>query len=139
MRSCWICASFVVVVMMGCTKSDSGPSSAEGSWTYTTPDAKVAVTFQLVKTASGSLAIQNQTYKLSGTSYESAAVISGVALPAIATIKINANDAKLTYPYYILFTNIKVSSDFKRMDVADGEYSTPTATTSLKAVTITRP
>src|SRR4051812_34808268 len=93
-----ICAA----ALAGCGKSDSGPSSAEGSWTYTTVDGKIAVTFQLVKNSSGSLDIQNQTFKLSGTTYESAAAISGVALPAIATIKINANDSKLTYPYYIL-------------------------------------
>jgi hypothetical protein len=139
MRPVWISALCLIVALLGCSKSDSGPSSAEGSWAYTTSDGKVAVTFQLVKTSSGSLNIQNQTYKLNGTSYESAAVITGVALPAIATIKINANDAKITYPYDITFNNIKVSSDFKRMDVADGSYSTPTGTTTLKAVAITRP
>src|SRR3954469_22090399 len=101
---------------LGCSKSDSGPSSAEGTWAYTTPDGKVAVTFQLVKTAAGSLQIQNQTYKLNGTTYESAAVISGVVLPAIASIRINKNDVKLGKGYYILFTNMKVSADFKRMD-----------------------
>src|SRR5438045_3047780 len=138
MRAGWVCALCLMAGLLGCSKSDSGPSSAEGSWTYTTPDTKVAVTFQLVKTSSGSLGIQNQTYKLSGTSYESAAVITGVALPAIASIKINANDSKITYPYYILFTNIKVSSDFKRMDVTDGEYQTPGGTTTLKAIAITR-
>ncbi len=139
MKSVWICAAWLMLGLLSCSKSDSGPTSAEGTWTYTTSDGKVAVTFQLVKNSAGSLDIQNQSYKLNGTSYESAAVISGVALPAIASIKINANDAKLTYPYYILFTNLKVSADFKKMDVSDGEYSTPGSTTSLKAVTITRP
>jgi len=124
---------------LACSKSDSGPSSAECSWAYTTPDGKVAVTFQLVKNSSGSLEIQNQTYKLNGTSYESAAVIAGVVLPAIASIRINENDVKLGKGYYILFTNMKVSADFKRIDVPDGEYTTSGGTTTLKAITITRP
>lgn len=126
-------------LLAACSKSSSGPTSAEGSWTYTTADSKISVTFQLVKNSSGSLDIQNQTFKLNGTVYESAAVISGVALPAIASIKINANDAKLTYPYYILFTGITVSSDFKKMNVPTGEYQTQSGTVSLSAVSITRP
>jgi hypothetical protein len=139
MRTSLILFAVVIIVFLGCSKGDSGPTSAEGTWTYTTPDKKVAVTFQLVKTASGSLEIQNQTYKLDGTAYESAAVMSGVSLPSIASIKINANDAKITYPYYILFTGLKVSNDFKRMEVTDGEYQTAGGTTALKAAVITRP
>lgn len=126
-------------LLAACSKSSSGPTSAEGSWTYTTADSKISVTFQLVKNSSGSLEIQNQTFKLNGTVYESAAVISGIALPAIASIKINANDLKLTYPYYILFTGVTVSSDFKKMNVPSGEYQTQSGTVSLTAVSITRP
>ncbi len=129
----------LVVGLVGCSKSDSGPSSAEGSWTYTTADKKLTVTFELVKNSSGSLTIQNQTYKLDGTVYESAATITGVALPTIGGITINANDAKLTYAYFINFHNSKVSSDFKRMDVADGQYTSPAGTVNFTAISITRP
>jgi hypothetical protein len=126
--------------LSSCSKSSSGPSSAEGSWTYTTPDGKMKVTFDLVKTSSGSLDIQNQSLTINGTAYNSEKIITGVALPLITSIRINANDAKAVYPYYILFLNGKVSSDFKKIDVPDGEYTYPWGTTNpLKTISIVRP
>ncbi len=129
-----------LTLLTGCSKSSSGPSSAEGKWTYTTPDGKIVVTFDLVKTSAGSLDIQNQTMKIDGTTYNAEKQVSGVTLPAIGTMRINANDAKAVYPYYILFTNGSVSSDFKRIDVPDGEDTFPWGITkTLKTVAITRP
>ncbi len=130
----------LLAVSGGCSKSSSGPSSAEGKWAYTTSDGKIVVTFDLVKTSTGSLDIQNQTMKIDGTAYNAEKQISGVALPLIGSIRINANDAKAVYPYYILFTNGSVSSDFNRINVPDGEYTFPWGTTkTLKAISITRP
>lgn len=129
-----------VILVAGCSKTSSGPSSAEGKWTYTTPDGKIIVDFELIKTTSGSLDIQNQTMKVIGTSYNSEKQINGVSLPTIASIRINANDSKAVYPYYIQFLNGKVSNDFKRIEVSDGEYTYPWGTTvTLKAVSIVRP
>ncbi len=123
-----------------CSKGSSGPSSAEGQWAYTTPDNKIKVTFELVKTSSGSYDIQNQTMSISGISYNSEKIVTGVALPAIASIRINANDAKIVYPYYILFSNGKVSGDFRKIDVPDAEYTFPWGTVNtLKAISIIRP
>ncbi len=117
--------TILVGVVCACSKSSSGPTSAEGKWAYTTPDNKMSISFDLVKTASGSLDIQNSTIKIDGVAYNSAATISGVALPAIGLIRVNANDAKAVYPYDIRFTNGKVSGDFKKIDVPDAEYTLP--------------
>ena len=136
---------FLLLVFADCGKSTSGPSTAEGKWTYTTPDSKISITFDLIKSASGSYEIQNQALKIDGTQCmngicESVAEMTGVGLPDIASIRINANDPKATYPYYIKFLNAKVSSDFKRIDVASGEYTFPWGTTkTLAAVAIVRP
>src|SRR5258708_30444039 len=97
----------MLLIMVGCTSKhkDPGFTSAEGKWTYTTPDSKMAVTFELVKSAASALAIQNQTIKIDGTGYFSAAQITGVSLPSIQKIRINANDAVAVFPYNIEFDN----------------------------------
>ncbi len=61
----------VIILLTGCSKSASGPTSAEGKWTYTTTDGNMQVDFELIKTASGSLDIQNQTMKVKSTLYNS--------------------------------------------------------------------
>jgi len=128
------------LISVGCSKSNSGPTSPEGKWTYTTPDNKINVTFDLVKTSTGSYDVQNQTIKIEGVSYNAEKQVTGVVIPAIASIRINANDAKAVYPYYVQFLNGTVSSDFRRIDVATGEYTFPWGTTvSLKTVSIVRP
>jgi hypothetical protein len=123
-----------------CGKIDTGPSSAEGAWTYTTPDGKMTVTFDLVKTASGSLEIQHQTMKIDGTTCNAEQQMVGVDLPVIGSIRINANDAKVTYPYYIEFLNTRVSSDFRLINAVTAEYTFPWGTKkSLTSVAIVRP
>ena len=132
-----ILSTFLII---SCSKSSSGPSSAEGKWTYTTSDGKITVDFELVKTSSGSLDVQNQSIKINGALYNAEKEITGVNLPTIASIRINANDSKAVYPYYILFSNGKVSGDFKRIDIPDGEYTFPWGTTvTMKSVAIVRP
>jgi hypothetical protein len=129
-----------VCLISGCSKSSSGPTSSEGAWTYTTPDGKIKVTFDLVKTSTGSLDIQNQTMMLNGTTVNAEKTITGITLPSISYIRINANDIKAVYPYDIVFNNGKVSSDFKHIDVPDGTYTYPWGTANtLKSVSIVRP
>ena len=130
----------LVALVSGCSKSSSGPTSAEGKWTYTTSDSKMTVDFELVKTSSGSLDIQNQTMKVNGIQYSTEKQIAGVNLPTIASMRFNANDSKAVYPYYVQFLNGKVSSDFKKIEVPDGEYTYPWGTTvTLKGISIVRP
>ncbi|MBY0433863.1 MAG: hypothetical protein K2U26_07125 [Cyclobacteriaceae bacterium] len=132
--------ALILVMFCAACKKESGPSSAEGKWAYTTPDGKIAVTFDLVKNSSGSLDIQNPTMVVDGVSGNAVAQLSGVSLPSITSIRISANDAKLVYPYSITFANGKVSGDFKRIDVPAGEYTFPWGSVkTLTAVAIGRP
>ena len=134
-----VVVSFFMIVA-ACSKSNSGPSSAEGNWTYTTPDGKIKVNFELVKTSSGSLDVQNQSIRIDGTVYMAEKEITGVSLPDIAKIRINANDAKITYPYYVQLLNGKVSGDFKRIDVPTGSYTFPYPTVvALANISVVRP
>jgi hypothetical protein len=128
------------LIILGCSKhKDPGFTSAEGKWTYTTPDSKIGVTFELVKNGSG-LDIQNQTIKVDAVAYQSAGQITGVSLPAIQLVRINANDSKAVFNYNIEFDNGTVSSDFKIISVATATYTWPWGTTNtLTAIKITRP
>ena len=125
----------------GCSSKhkDPGFTSVAGKWTYTTPDNKVAVTFELAKSASGDVSLQNQTMKLDGTQYESAAQMTGVNIPTIQKIRINANDIKAIYNYSIEFDNCTVSSDFKTISVDTANYIWPWGTNKpLADIVITR-
>ena len=126
----------ICLVALACSSKhkDPGFTSVEGKWTYTTPDSKVGVTFELVKTSSGDLTIQNQTMKLDGTLYQSAVLMTGVSLPAIQKIRINANDIVAVYPYNIEFDDCIVSSDFKTINVSSATYTWPWPTTHTLTV-----
>lgn len=83
---------FIIVISLvgvagACSKSSSGPTSAEGKWIYTTPDGKITATFELVKASSGSLDVQNQSLKINGSVYISEKEITGVSLPDIASLR----------------------------------------------------
>jgi hypothetical protein len=130
----------LLILAAGCSKhKDPGFTSAEGKWTYATPDAKIAVTFDLVKNSSGGLDIQNQTIKIDGTLYQSVSQITGVILPSIQKIRINANDAKIVYPYNIEFNTGTVSGDFKTITFSTATYTWPYPTVlNLTTVKVTR-
>jgi hypothetical protein len=129
----------ICLVILGCSKhKDPGFTSAEGKWTYTTPDSKIGVTFELVKSSSG-LAIQNQTIVVDGTLDQSVSVMTGVSLPLIQKIRINANDKKAIYPYSIEFDNGSVSADFTTIVVPTSVYTWPYGTNiTLTGIKITR-
>ena len=131
----------LLILAAGCSKhKDPGFTSAAGKWAYSTPDSKIAVTFDLVMNSSGGLEIQNNTIKVDGTLYISAAQIAGVTLPSIQRIRINANDAKAVYNYNIDFITGTVSGDFKTITFATATYSWPWGTVNnLSSVSITRP
>jgi hypothetical protein len=136
----WIIIASLLLVALACSKDkDPGFTSAEGKWKYTTPDSKIAVTFELVKTPSGGFDITNPTIKIDGTLYNAEKQISGVSLPVIGTIRINANDSKAVYPYNIIFNNGVVSSDFTKIEVPDATYTFPWPTVkALKTIVIER-
>ncbi len=131
----------LITLCAGCSKSSPAPATAVGQWTYTTTNGKIKVSFELVKTASGSMDIKNPaSITVNGTLGVAVAQISGVSIPDIASIIINANDAALTYPYSITFTSCKFLSDANRIDVSSGNYTYPWGTTNpITSISILRP
>jgi len=134
-----LCIVLVSVLALGsCKKDDDGLSSAEGKWTYTTPDGKMKVEFELVKTTDG-LNVQNAKLTVDGTLAETVTIPDKITTPTFTTLRISANDVKLVQPYFILFTTGKISTDFTQIEVSDVEYSFPWGTTKrLSAIVIVR-
>jgi hypothetical protein len=130
MRTISVLCLALIVLLNSCKKDDDPKfTSAEGNWTYTSPDNKIGVDFTLVKTGT-SWSVTNPVIRVDGTTGNAEVTFDGVAPPAIQSIRINANDAKLTYDYSIEFDNATVSSDFTRIDVAVGSYTWPFGTTN---------
>src|SRR4051794_13722257 len=127
-----LCIALVsVLAFSSCKKDDDKLSSAEGKWTYTTPDGKIKVEFELVKTTDG-LNVENPKITVDGTLGETVSIPDKIATPTFTTLKISANDKKLVYGYYILFTTGKINSDFTQIEVSDVEYSFPPWPTTKK-------
>lgn len=136
------CGFFIVLLLLtACAKDTPAPSftSADGVWTYKTPDNNISVDFEL-KTTGGVLGIVNPaTIKVGGTQGVAAALMSGVALPDIGNIRINANDADLVNNYNITFTTCSVNSTYTQITAVDVSYTYPWGTTNtLSNVTILR-
>src|SRR6478735_4802768 len=113
-----------VLAFSSCKKDDEGLSSAEGKWTYTTPDGKIKVEFDLVKTTDG-LNVQNPKITVDGTLGETVTIPDKITTPTFTTLRISANDKKLVYGYYIQFTTGTISSDFTQIEVTSAEYTFP--------------
>jgi hypothetical protein len=136
--SLWILLVSVLAFSSCKKEEDPKPSSAEGKWTYTTPDGKMKVEFELVKTTDG-LSVQNSKLTVDGTLAQTVTIPDNVATPTFTTLRFSANDAKLIYGYYILFTNGTISSDFSQIQVTSAEYTFPWGTTKkLSAIVIVR-
>jgi hypothetical protein len=130
--------TLVVLVFGACGSDDPEFSSAAGVWTYTTPDGKVGVDFELVKNGSTWTAT-NQVIRLEGTAYKAEIQGSGLTDTAIGSIRINANDTKAVYAYFMLFSGGTISGDFKEIKVPDATYTWPhNKTNVLTDVTISR-
>jgi VCBS repeat-containing protein len=129
----------LIVLLNACKKDDEAKfASAEGNWTYTTSDGKISVDFTLVKSGT-TWNVTNPVIRVDGTAGNAEVISSGVNPPAIQSIRINANDAKLTYDYSIEFDNATVNSDFTQITVPGGTYTWPIdKTNNLANITITR-
>ncbi len=131
----------VIGVLAGCAKDTPAPvfSSPDGTWTYTTPDSKISVDFELKTNSSNVLEILNCTIRVNGVSGVAAGTLSGVSLPAINEIKVNANDVGLVYPFYITFINCTINAGFTQIAATAAEYSYPWGSSNtLTAVNVTR-
>ncbi|MEK6783313.1 MAG: hypothetical protein AABY93_16550 [Bacteroidota bacterium] len=128
-----------LLVCVGCKDEDPGLSSPEGKWAYTTPDNKIAVTFEVIKTPSGDFDIQNQTMKINGVATNAEKEVVGFTATSFEKIRINANDALAVYPFNIVFDDGKLSGDFMSITVPTATYTYPWGTTnSLADITIQR-
>jgi hypothetical protein len=126
------------VIAAGCSK-DPGLTSPVGNWSYTTPDGKIAVTFEVIKTSDNVFDIKNQTMKLDGTLVNAEKEVVAFTSTTIEKIRINANDSKAIFPYNIVFNNATISSDFKLINVPTATYTYPWGTTlTLSNITIVR-
>lgn len=136
----WIILLTMVVLMGSCGEKNDDPgfTSAEGTWTYNTPDGKIGVDFEL-KLNGSTWSVVNQVIRVDGEKYNAEVQANGIAPPAIGSIRINANDSKAVYAYFILFPNAEVSGDFKEIKVPGVTYTWPhNKTNQLTDVIITR-
>jgi hypothetical protein len=136
-----LCIS-LILLYSGCSKSSPASAEVAGKWTYTTSDSKIKVNFEFLKSAAGVITINPvATITLNGVTGNAAAQASGINIPDIASISINANDQVFTYAYFITFNSCKFLSDANRIDASSGSYSaTSNGTTStLGAISIGRP
>jgi hypothetical protein len=128
----------IVVLLVACGSDDPEFSSAAGVWTYTSPDGKIGVDFELVKNGSTWNAI-NPVIRIEGTTYNAEIVGSALTDTSIGSIRINANDSKAVYAYFILFSGGTIGGDFKEIKVPDATYTWPhNKTNVLTDVTINR-
>lgn len=132
---------FLILSLMvtGCGKDDEvGFTSLFGSWTYTTPDGKIEVNFDIVGGATELLAIQNQKIVVDGQEGRAEIQIDNIEEKAIGSLRINANDPVLVSPYNIIFTKLSASTDFTTIDVEEASYTFPYSTvnalTNIKIV-----
>ncbi len=128
----------LVGLMFGCGKDDPKFSTAEGTWTYTTPDGKIGVDFTLAKSGS-TWSVTSPVIRVDGTTYNAEVISSGINPPAIGSIRINANDAKAVYAYNIELKNGTVSGDFSEIKVPGATYTWPhDKTNSLTDISVGR-
>ncbi len=140
MKRLLILSVALITLFNSCKKDDDDPSftSAAGTWTYTTPDNKITVEFELKQDGSAWTATTS-TIVVDGQSGKAEIISTEVNPPTIGSIRINANDTKLTYGYYILFSELTVSDDFKEIKGPHATYMWPNnKTNDLTDVTITR-
>jgi hypothetical protein len=128
------------LALLGCGKKDADPlpthTAPDGKWTYAVPGNRLKVEFEL-KTTGTVLEILNVTITLDQQAGMAAATITGVNLPVVDQIRINANDPVLVTNYSITFVNCTFSEDYNSIFVADAEYNYPQVV-SLQNISITR-
>ena len=127
------------VAIMSCGDKDPAPTILESKWSYTTPDLKMVVTFEVVRMSDDAFDIKNQTMTINNVSAIAEKEVVAFTRTAIEKIRINANDSKVVYPYNIEFKNATISTDFKTISVPFATFTYPWGTTNnLTNITIER-
>ncbi|MEQ8364050.1 MAG: hypothetical protein RH948_14355 [Cyclobacteriaceae bacterium] len=116
----------VAAILFGCSGDDEvGFTSLIGSWTYTTPDEKVKVDFDIVGGNPEILAVANQKIFIEGQEGKAEVQTASITETTFGRIRINANDADLDLPYSITFINLAASADFSVINVEEATYTFP--------------
>jgi hypothetical protein len=127
------------VLIMSCGDKDPAPTTLESKWSYTTPDLKMVVTFEVVRKSDDDFDIKNQTLTVDNVLANAEKEVVAFTRTTIEKIRINANDSKVVYPYNIEFKNATVSTDFKTITVPFATYTYPWGTTNnLTNITLER-
>jgi hypothetical protein len=127
------------VVIMSCSDKDPAPTELESKWSYTTPDLKMVVTFEVVRKSDDDFDIKNQTLTIDNVLANAEKEVVAFTRTTIEKIRINANDSKVVYPYSIEFKNATISTDFKTITVPFATYTYPWGTTNnLTNITLER-
>ncbi|HOO09078.1 MAG TPA: hypothetical protein PKW06_03995 [Cyclobacteriaceae bacterium] len=132
----WVTAA----LLFGCGgEEDTGFTSLIGLWTYTTPDGKMKVEFDIVGGDKDLLAVKNQKIFVDGEEGRAEAQTEAITETTLGSLRINANDAGLVWPYSITFTNLSASDDFSTIKVEEAKYIFPWPdSNSLSQIEITR-
>ncbi|MBX2942050.1 MAG: hypothetical protein KF860_06875 [Cyclobacteriaceae bacterium] len=116
----------VTILFIACENKDEVSfTSLIGAWTYTTPDKKIKVEFDIVGGDTELLAIKNQKIFVEGKEGKAEVQTDAIAETTFGFIRINANDVDLVRPYDIKFTNLKASEDFSVIEVEEATYTFP--------------
>ncbi len=125
------------VVLWNCSDKDPAPASSDSKWSYTTPDLKMTVTFEVVRMSDNAYDVKNQTMTIDNVLVKAEAEVVAFTKTSIERLRINANDSKAVYPYNIEFKNATISSDFKTISVPFATYTYPWGTANnLTNITI---
>ncbi len=120
-----------LLLLGGCSgEDDVGFTSLIGSWTYTTPDNKIEVSFDIVGGSDEILSLQGQSIVVDGVEGKAEIQFEGTTETTIDKVRINANDAALVYAFNITFNNLSANADFTELNAESATYTWPWSSTS---------
>ena len=128
----------VSAMAIACGEDDPGFESAEGKWTYNTPDGKIGVDFELINGPMG-WEVVNQEIRVDGVTYNAEIQVTGINPPTLQFIRINANDSKAVYGYNIVLNDGTLNGINTLIVVPAATYTWPhDKTNTLKDISISR-
>ena len=133
----------MVFILFGCGSDDPGFTSAVRDWTYTTPGGEIVVEFSFAGGDTEVLEVKNPKIlvlidgELKEGKAESQMV--NLDLPNIESLRVNANDVDLVFPYNVRFESLTVGADFTKIQAAGGSFTYPWGTiNTLENIEIVR-
>lgn len=122
----WIALLCFGLLAGSCSEDEeTGFTSLIGAWKYETPDKKIIVEFDIAGGSTTILAIENPKIFVDGTEGKAFVQAEDITETTMSKLRINANDAALTYPFDIVFNELTASTDFKTINVKSATYIWP--------------